>query len=327
MNHSPLISIIIPIYNADKYISSCLDSCVNQTYQNIEILAINDGSKDNSEEILNAFSHIDKRIKVIYQPNKGTAAARETGLKNATGEWIAFVDSDDTLPLQAIEKLLSSVLQYKSQISIGTFSLCNNALKSIHKTIPIAPQQSDNMHYACYLLTEKISFSLSAKLIHKSLFNNIKTNKTIKLGEDAYVTIQLINNASKISIINDIVYNYIQHPLSISHAPSKTAINSILLFITKTIEYYSIQDYFENKQFQISLNYFIMKEYFTYLRMGGKYEHNEITERINTICLHDSQACKMTPCWRTTLLRAYKNNVIYGKMIRYLIILIRKIRG
>lgn len=327
LDHNPLVSIIIPVYNAEKHISACLESCISQTYKNIEIVAVNDGSKDNSGTILDSYSSADKRIKVIHQSNSGAAAARETGILNATGEWVAFVDSDDTLQLQAIEKLLASVLPQKSQIGIGAFLFCDHDLNPIRKTAPIAPQQTDKMSYACSLLTEKISFSLSAKLIRKSLFDNIIADKSIKLGEDAYITIQLINKASGISIIDDVVYNYIQHSQSASHAPSKAAIDSILLFITKTIAYYAEQHYFGNPQFIVSLDYFMMKEYFTYLRMGGKYEHNEILEQINTVCLHDAQACKMTPSWRIALLRSYKFNVVYGKVVRYIIVFMRKIRG
>ena len=95
MNNTPKVSVIIPVYNVEKYLQKCLDSVINQTYKNLEIICVDDGSPDNSGGILDAYAQNDSRIIVIHQENAGVSAARNRGLDAATGEYIAFVDSDD----------------------------------------------------------------------------------------------------------------------------------------------------------------------------------------------------------------------------------------
>ena len=92
-----MISIIVPVYNVEAYLPQCLDSLINQTYQDLEIICVNDGSTDGSLEILQKYQSKDKRIKVVSQKNQGLSGARNTGISQATGEWIMFVDSDDYL--------------------------------------------------------------------------------------------------------------------------------------------------------------------------------------------------------------------------------------
>ena len=106
MKTTPYISIIIPVFNAEKYIEECINSILNQTYSKIEIIIINDGSTDNSEKICLELSKKDQRIKYIYQNNAGVTVARKTGVENATGEWISFVDADDILSPYAIQTLI-----------------------------------------------------------------------------------------------------------------------------------------------------------------------------------------------------------------------------
>lgn len=106
------ISIIIPVYNTEKYLEECLDSVCNQTLKDIEIICINDGSPDNSEQILEKYAKQDKRIIVITQENKGISSARNTGIAYATGEYIYFLDSDDTIISTAMEKAYNTAEQY-----------------------------------------------------------------------------------------------------------------------------------------------------------------------------------------------------------------------
>lgn len=114
-----MISVIIPIYNVEKYLPQCLESVINQTYRNLEVICINDGSPDNSLEILEEYKKKDSRIKVINQQNQGLAGARNTGLDIACGEFIFFLDSDDWLPLNAIELLYNKQKEEKADIVIG----------------------------------------------------------------------------------------------------------------------------------------------------------------------------------------------------------------
>ena len=107
----PKISIIIPVYNVEKYLAECLDSLINQTLKDIEILCIDDGSKDNSLEILNEYAAKDDRIKVFAQKNSGPGAARNLGIQHAKGEYLTFVDSDDWLKENAMEVVYNCAIE------------------------------------------------------------------------------------------------------------------------------------------------------------------------------------------------------------------------
>ena len=110
MEAQPLITVIVPVYNVEKYLRRCLDSIIRQTYQNLEILCIDDGSIDNSGEICEQYAARDARIKVIHQENQGLSTARNRGLDTATGEYIAFVDSDDYIAADVLEQLYQSAV-------------------------------------------------------------------------------------------------------------------------------------------------------------------------------------------------------------------------
>ena len=102
----PLVSVIIPIYNAEKYVSKCIESIINQSYCRLEILLINDGSTDKSAEICDTYAHMDERIKVIHKLNEGVSSARNLGIDEANGEFLSFVDSDDWLMPLAYERIV-----------------------------------------------------------------------------------------------------------------------------------------------------------------------------------------------------------------------------
>lgn len=116
-----LISIIIPIYNREKYLKTCLDSIINQTYTNLEIILVDDGSTDNSLKICEDYSKSDNRIVIISKKNGGVAEARNSGLEKAHGKYIAFVDSDDWIDHKAYEILLKNIKEYDADISVGAY--------------------------------------------------------------------------------------------------------------------------------------------------------------------------------------------------------------
>lgn len=114
----PIISVIIPVYNTEKYLNQCLDTLVNQTYKNLEIILVDDGSTDNSLDILNSYSNVDSRIKVISQTNKGPGAARNKGLENISGDYISILDSDDFYKLDMYEKMLGKLIETNADVVI-----------------------------------------------------------------------------------------------------------------------------------------------------------------------------------------------------------------
>lgn len=126
MNNTPLISVIVPVFNAQRFLPKCIGSILNQSYKNLEVLLIDDGSTDKSLEICKKYEQKDNRVVVISQENGGVSSARNNGLRRANGEYICFVDSDDWIPKKSIELLYRAILVEDSDLAVG-------ALKSIEK--------------------------------------------------------------------------------------------------------------------------------------------------------------------------------------------------
>lgn len=139
---STLVSIIIPVYNLEDYIENCLNSVVNQTYRELEILCIDDGSTDKSAEKIKAFAERDSRVKYLYQENAGVSAARNKGLDEATGEYVMFVDGDDYIHFQTVEILLKEITQsgYNMVCANYTFTSILN-----EKMVPIDEYNAFNI--------------------------------------------------------------------------------------------------------------------------------------------------------------------------------------
>lgn len=129
MSNQVKVSIIIPVYNVEQYISQCLDSLINQTLQEIEIICINDGSKDNSLNILKDYADKDSRIKIINKKNEGLSCARNDGLKAASGEYIGYVDSDDWVAEDFYEKLFIAAKKYNADIAAGNIVRCGKLVR------------------------------------------------------------------------------------------------------------------------------------------------------------------------------------------------------
>lgn len=204
-----MISIIVPIYNCEKYLSQCIESLIFQTYKDIEIILVNDGSPDLSANICKDYAKKDLRIKYIEQVNQGVSVARNTGIENATGDFIMFVDSDDWLPRDAIEVLYAEIKTRNIDLVIGSYAtVCGNkkiiysfGAESIFGTVEIA-----NM-VAQRFLTAIIS-SPCIKIFRMSKINNLRFNKNMSLGEDLYFNLHYFKNISSIRIITDCCYFY-----------------------------------------------------------------------------------------------------------------------
>ena len=121
MKKQPLISIIIPVYNVERYLAQCLDSVINQTYPNLEIICVNDGTTDSSGQILEQYAQKDGRIVVIVQENQGLSGARNTGLKHVHGKYIMFVDSDDWIELETCEDAVIAAEKHNADLVMWSY--------------------------------------------------------------------------------------------------------------------------------------------------------------------------------------------------------------
>ncbi|WP_342985836.1 glycosyltransferase family 2 protein [Clostridium saudiense] len=214
-----LISIIIPIYNMEKYLDKCINSVINQTYKNIEILLINDGSTDSSIEICNRYKLRDKRIKVINTDNRGVAEARNIGIELAKGDFIGFVDSDDYIELNMFEKLFDLVNKNQCDMAICGYFIEDERNRIIKVGDPKNEVNIFNTEEAMKALINNgnyTSFPVD-KLYRKSLFNDIKYPKG-KIYEDADTTYKLIHKCKRVIYDPEPLYHYVQRSNSISHS-------------------------------------------------------------------------------------------------------------
>ncbi len=212
MENNPLVSVIVPVYNVEKYLIECVDSVINQTYKNLEIILVDDGSTDSSENICDEYRKIDKRIKVIHKENGGLSDARNVGLKNSNGEFVYFLDSDDYIQTDSLNLLVENINSYNSDFvffdSVSFFDNSDNLPKQnyIRKA-----------YYNCCrgidMLTElyknsEYHASVPLMFFRKSFLD--EENLTFKNGiyhEDELFTFSVYCKAKKVSYLNKPLYN------------------------------------------------------------------------------------------------------------------------
>ena len=208
-----LISVIVPVYNAEDYLKECLDSLLRQTYSNIEILCVDDGSTDHSKDILNLYQRKDSRVKVFSQENKGPSAARNRALDEAKGDYISFVDSDDYLEANAYE-ILNECAQQKEDWDLLIFGAnlvggYNDWLND--KVTPVFRQYIDS-NPAEVLFTEKCAkpflwlHFMKRELLEKPY--KIRFDEELNLGEDQLFQFNYIPRAKNVMVIDQKLYNY-----------------------------------------------------------------------------------------------------------------------
>lgn len=211
----PIISIIVPVYKVEKYISRCIDSILSQTFTDFEIILVDDGSPDNSGRICDQYALNDSRIKVIHKKNGGLADARNAGLDIAAGDYLGFVDSDDFIYTDMYEKLYEACIKYNSKISMcGRYDVFENKTKSMFSfdgyKIWSSKEAIENL-----LIWNNIDSSVCDKLFEKSLFNNVRFPKG-KYNEDIFIMTGILYNSKKIVHIGESKYYYFHRQESIT---------------------------------------------------------------------------------------------------------------
>lgn len=199
------ISIIVPIYNAEKYLNKCIDSLVNQTKKELEFILVNDGSTDSSEDIIKSYK--DKRIKYFKNKNQGIGKTRNFGIDKATGKYLMFLDSDDYLDINACEKLYNKAIKEKSDLVVFDFYRVEDTLKEV----TINNFKSSSLKENPNLLLD-INLGPCNKLIKRELIdkNNTRFNEELKYEDTPFVT-EIIKNANKISKLNEYLHYYVIH--------------------------------------------------------------------------------------------------------------------
>lgn len=213
-NEEILVSVIIPAYNAEQYVGFCLDTVIAQTHKNLEIIVVDDGSTDNTGKICDEYANKDSRIKVIHQENEGLSSARNAALDIMTGEYIAFIDSDDFISKDYTEKLLNLCIEKSSQIAAcHAFDVEQRAFKEPDKDYTIQTLTSQKLLSNIGVLNSYYDTVIS-KLFHYSLFSEIAFPVGL-IHEDSYVVLNLIEKAKRISFTTEHLYYYYLSPNSI----------------------------------------------------------------------------------------------------------------
>ncbi len=198
-----MISIIVPIYNSEKWLKKCIESLISQTYTDIEIILINDGSKDNSLEICREYEAKDSRIVVIDKENGGVSKARNEGIKKANGEYIQFVDSDDYIEKDACEKLVSA-------IEGQDMAICGLKVWKGEKLLRTPHLEDEKCilreNIDVYFKLRKINLGPCNKLYKKSIIKKL-FREDLSLGEDTVFVLDYMRNVEKIRVIADCLYN------------------------------------------------------------------------------------------------------------------------
>ena len=206
----PKISVIIPVYNVEKYLPACLDSVIRQSYTSLELILVDDGSSDRSLEICRSYAERDDRIRVIRRDNGGASAARNTGLDHASGEYVSFVDSDDILFPDALEKLYQMVLREKTALAVGgILEWYKNRMRPI---TPIRGSFTVETEEAVRLALEgkKISLYMFGKLFQRQLFEKHRFIPDI-IYEDAALLVPLIADLDRVAVTTEPLYSYRHH--------------------------------------------------------------------------------------------------------------------
>lgn len=287
-NIQPLVSVIIPVYNVREFLERAVDSVLKQTYRNLEIILVDDGSNDGSGELCDEIAVRDDRIIVIHQKNQGLSGARNTGIKNSHGAFLTFVDSDDESSPDLVETLLNLTQQHQTKMSICSFA----EAWPDGKRRNFATQRDNQVFVTADCLTEMLlehGFTLMAcgKIYARELFDNVEFPLG-KLYEDVGTTYRLMLQCDKIPVDYSAKYLYYQNSASIIHQKF-TQRNLDLIELTDKM-CVDIADYYGDQiftQLNDALKLRRMHARFSVLRLIGKNREHETTRQTTITYLRE----------------------------------------
>lgn len=289
-----LISIIVPVYNAVKYLKRCVNSILNQTYYDIELILVDDGSSDGSEKLCDEYALSDQRVKVIHQENAGMSVARNNAIKVANGKWLLFVDSDDYVSTNLCERVLLTAIENKADLVAFDMEkveaeevkecVSANAL-ALDCDIDIiskvtAMELSSNDEFGCYVWN---------KFYLKKLFDGIEFPKG-RMLEDMAIMHLLLDKAERIAYVRETFYYYVQHNNSLMHRANKKRV--VDQFEMATHRYNFLKDRYPKA-------FALMRE--TYLRYATTYVVTFYAE------------CKVDKVYNESV---HDNNVLGGSLFK-----------
>lgn len=297
-----MISVIVPVYNVDKFISRCIESILNQNFTNIELILIDDGSTDNSVNICSRYVEVDSRVKLFQQSNQGSSVARNTGLSHAKGEYISFVDSDDWIMPEMLEIMFDFLTNNSLEVveceSIRSTDLHTEQFKS-KKNTTIKIETSEE---ALDRVIENQNFAVWRRLYHKSVIGNLRFIP-YKIHQDVFFTIDILKKINHQGYITKALYIYNVENISVIRSPYSQkkldAIDAVFYVLNET------------KNFNTKVRITAKKHVIKVLR----YHYHELYSHP-----YLDQDYKMRRLIRTEIVRelTYKSWSAYGIIIKYL---------
>lgn len=211
------LSVVVPVYNTEVYLPRCVESILSQTYSNIEVILVDDGSTDKSPEICDRFSQEDRRVRVIHKPNGGVSSARNVGIETASGDYVAFVDSDDFIDVNMYEKLFCALFDQKE------IAICDCMLHYADKNEPretIRSGKTKHDFLANFFLSD-IGGGSVFMIVKKTMLDGLRFPEHLHCGEDSWLMLRLLAKATSISKVNEPLYYYnLDNSSSITHSLS-----------------------------------------------------------------------------------------------------------
>ena len=214
---SKVVSVIVPIYNVEEYLPRCIESIISQTYKELEIILVDDGSIDNCLNICEKYAKLDGRVRVVHKKNQGVSSARNSGLDIMTGEFITFVDSDDFLDKNAIERWIKMIEIYNTDIVISSFDKYydeDTKINQIELSKEVEVLSVREVLKYMLLKNEQIC-TVWGKLYKKCIFEKLRFREDIFFAEDMYLAPYMFDQAIKIAIDSNVYYHYNQQGTSL----------------------------------------------------------------------------------------------------------------
>lgn len=251
--NKPLISVIIPVYGVEKYIAQCLESVINQTYTNLEIIVINDGTKDRSAEIAKEYMQKDSRIKVYDYKNGGASVARNRGIKLANGDYMAFLDSDDWIECQMYEKLVNEAIKTDADIVKCGFK-SNDKKMFFSKKIEKSGNHNMDLFFDGILWVVLWNAIYRADIVKRVVFP-----ENVRCFEDNYASALLLFLSNKVITVDGYEYNYRDNSVGISKKVKDKAFDRILIMnaLREKLREYDYQDERIDWKLAVELYHFI----------------------------------------------------------------------
>lgn len=267
-----LVTVVLPIYNVEKYLDRCMESVTNQTYKNLEIIMVDDGATDSCPQKCDEWASKDERVKVIHKKNAGLGMARNTGIENATGDYIVFFDSDDYIANDAIEKAVKSVEKYDSELVIFGFSFVDVSGRVFKSVIPQCKKKSfTGEEIVSVVLPDLLAqgeFGEDIKNLWVSAWVNMYSMNLINrigwrfvsereiISEDVYSLLDLYSKVETISIVEEALYYYCENAASLTRTYRSDRFEKINIFYDKCYQLICEKKYGDKVLQKLSYPYF-----------------------------------------------------------------------